>query len=685
MVQFNTLKDSSFLVLDELEYGKQEQRELGKHDKEERKKQEKQLIEQIAFNVLSLNGRMALFNNECAFGKSYVALKGAVKYIAYSKKNMFDGVLFVYELKKDCEENAEKLNKWYKEYTDIDEDVAIAINPVIMSKKEIEQHLVEYSFVFITHSKYRKLILNQNDKWKFTKNRGLLIIDEYIDFVQPIEFSSTYNVLLRNDIEKLGGKQAVKIYDKITYELNNEIKRLDRLRDTVREELDEERKKELKPKQFEFFNTKTDVKDIRKLIKQLAQIIETTSSEGKLKEYQRNNNWTSIFDKINALENFYLGTALECYSSNEHTNKKEQLIFVPSYYLQPFFLDNTVLLDASAELNPIYNYHSNIYKLIPQKKIFDHSNFTIKQLQINGTKSAQKNKYINYEEASRKIVKKLRNERNGEFEKTLVVTIKDRCVNKNDEQVYVYQKPDEEISVAYYEILKSNNDFKDFQNCFLETLYMPQPHLCILKYLFCTKERLETGDLDTTFAKDTDGVGKFRCNELEEIRKYECANQSYQAIKRINRNITIPKCKVVWNCHYEEVVDIVGKMMLNCKIEPDSKMEKYYEEKPRDIDRNSNLWKTMQLCNNILAGNIPPELQEKFKQEDNIITFQKKDIYEYLDITRTPFSRIISDKRFVDYVLENKQICYIISKEKQVNIADDMKCNNRQIKFIIKS
>ncbi len=685
MTQFNKLKDYSFLVLDELENGKKEQRKLGKHNEIERKKQEEQLVNQIAYNVLSLKGRMALFNNECAFGKSYVALKGAIKYIANSKKNTFDGVLFVCELKKDCEGNAEQLNKWYKEYTDIDENVAIAINPATMSRKEIKQYLAEYSFIFITHSKYRKLILNPKDKWRFMSGRGLLIIDEYIDFVQPVEFSSTYNVLLKNDIEKLGGKDAVKIYDKITYELNNEIKRIDRLRDMEREEQDEERKEELKPKKFEFFNAKTDIKKIRKLIRELRKVIEAVSSQGKLMEYQRNNNWTSIFDKITQLENFYLGTSLETYYSNEITHKNEQLIFVPSYHLKPFFLKNTVLLDASAELNPIYKYHSNIYKLIPQEKIFDHSNFTIKCLHINGTKTAQRNKYINYEEASRKIVIELRNDREENFEKTLVVTRKDRCVNKDDEQVYTYQIPDEDIFVAYYEILKSNNGFKDFQNCFLETLYMPQPHLCILKYLFFTGERLETGDIDTSFAKDIDGVGKFRCKKLEEIRKLDCANQAYQAMKRINRDMIIQNCKVVWNCHYNEVVDIVEGMMLNCKIETDSKMEKYYVEKPKLIDENSSLGKVIKLCDDILNDNIPKELKNKYKQEDNIITFTKKDIYEYLDITRTPFSRAISDKRFIEYAVDNKQICYIISKEKQINIIDNIQCNNRQIKFIIKS
>lgn len=682
MIQFSELKDCSFLVFEALE--NERDRELGKHNEKKMKQQEKLLINQIAYNVLSIKGRMALFNNECAFGKSYIALKGAVKYISVSTKPYFDGVLFVCEFKKDCEENTNTLNNWYKKYANLKEDVAIAIDPATMNRKEIKIYLAEYSFIFITHSKYRRLILNSADRFLYTRGRGLLIIDEYIDLVQPIEFSKTYNALLRQDVKDLGGKEALKVYDKITYELNNEISRLDRLRDMAREESDEERKIELKPKPFEFFNTTRSVDEIRKLSKQLEYIIKNYSTKAKLMEYQRNNEWTSIFDKIYQLENFYLGTSVENYTKNKHTNKREQLIYVPSYHLQPFFLNNTILLDASAELNTIYKYLPNIYKLIPQEKIFDHSNFKIKHLHINGTKSAQKNKYINYEEASRKIIKELRNEKDDNFEKTLVITTKPKCVNDNDEQVYIYQEHDEDIFVSYYEILNSNNSFKDYQNCFLETLYMPQPHLCILKYLYFTKRRLETGDLDTSFS-NIEGVGRFRNEELEEIRKYEIANLSYQAIKRINRNMLIPNCKIIWNCHYDEVVKIVENMMLKCEIERDLTLEKYYEEKPKNIDENSKLGQVINFCNEILKGHIPPELESNIKKDNNIITIQKKDIYTYLDITKTPFSRAISDRRFIHYAIDSKRICYILSKEKQVNITNNIECNNRQMKFILKS
>lgn len=62
---FEDLKYYSTEVIEVLEH--QTARKLGKHDKKEKKRQEQLLINQIAFNVLSVKGRMALFNNECAF------------------------------------------------------------------------------------------------------------------------------------------------------------------------------------------------------------------------------------------------------------------------------------------------------------------------------------------------------------------------------------------------------------------------------------------------------------------------------------------------------------------------------------------------------------------------------------------------------------------------------------------
>ena len=62
---FEELKIYSIQVIEALENKKD--RKLGKHNKKEKKRQEELLINQIAFNVLSIKGRMALFNNECAF------------------------------------------------------------------------------------------------------------------------------------------------------------------------------------------------------------------------------------------------------------------------------------------------------------------------------------------------------------------------------------------------------------------------------------------------------------------------------------------------------------------------------------------------------------------------------------------------------------------------------------------
>lgn len=64
-MNFLELKDNSKKVLEGLE--KKTKRKIGKHDEEEREKQEDLLINQIAYNVLEIKGKIAVFNNECSF------------------------------------------------------------------------------------------------------------------------------------------------------------------------------------------------------------------------------------------------------------------------------------------------------------------------------------------------------------------------------------------------------------------------------------------------------------------------------------------------------------------------------------------------------------------------------------------------------------------------------------------
>ena len=74
-MNFLELKDNSKIVLEELE--KQPKRKIEKHDEEERKKQEDLLINQIAYNVLEIKGKIAVFNNECSFRQDIHSLKGS--------------------------------------------------------------------------------------------------------------------------------------------------------------------------------------------------------------------------------------------------------------------------------------------------------------------------------------------------------------------------------------------------------------------------------------------------------------------------------------------------------------------------------------------------------------------------------------------------------------------------------
>mgnify|MGYP005768827773 CR=1 FL=1 len=72
-MNFLELKDNSKKVLEGLE--KQTKRKIGKHDEGERERQEDLLIDQISHNVLDIEGKIAVFNNECSFRQNIYSLK----------------------------------------------------------------------------------------------------------------------------------------------------------------------------------------------------------------------------------------------------------------------------------------------------------------------------------------------------------------------------------------------------------------------------------------------------------------------------------------------------------------------------------------------------------------------------------------------------------------------------------
>lgn len=187
----------------------------------EMERQQKLLIQYISQKITETKNHniFNVFDNEASFGKTRICLNALPYFI---KNNLNSRVLWVGEETSEIDSHVAYLNDLFQK------EVAIAIHSKNGKSKEPIKTLEQYTFVFITHERYRRLSLNAKERALYTNNRDLLIIDEYVDMTKEyITFDShTYATLKQDLIEVCGAKSGVvEDFDYITERLQFYLKR----------------------------------------------------------------------------------------------------------------------------------------------------------------------------------------------------------------------------------------------------------------------------------------------------------------------------------------------------------------------------------------------------------------------------------------------------------------------------
>lgn len=187
----------------------------------EMERQRKLLIQYISQKITEPKNHniFNVFDNEAGFGKTRIGLNALPYFI---KNNLNSSVLWVGEETSEIDSHVAYLNDLFQK------EVAIAIHSKKnMSREQKIKALEQYTFVFITHERYKRLSLNAEDRVLYIDNRDLLIIDEYVDMTKEyITFDShTYATLKQDLIEVCGAKSGVvEDFDYITERLQFYLK-----------------------------------------------------------------------------------------------------------------------------------------------------------------------------------------------------------------------------------------------------------------------------------------------------------------------------------------------------------------------------------------------------------------------------------------------------------------------------
>lgn len=536
---------------------------------------------------------------ECGTGKS----RTTMEILADNCDENIHKYLYVVERNADAIESAKRINLL------ANKTVAIAVNTDTYNRKEfnkIKDKLKDYKVVIISHEKYKALAVDKINRKYFTKNRNTLIIDEFLNMAKG-------NELILN-IDYLHGIETI-LYHRA---LRNEFAEcISELEDYLLQE---------KPMQS-FFNAKNN---IDKKINHLKKLINTNLT----KEYLTNVGYTrtQLIREIDNIKQFYNQTCVvEC-----------NIMYCTNRNYQYWLLDNNIMLDASGKLNMAYKLN-DIFQLQHQTQVLDHHQWSFFISKTNTCASA-KARAIDFYETVNKIV-----DVNG-IDNTLVIG------NKSDE---------EQINANYknhFGNITGSNTYKDLSNIIITHNPNLPYRQYVLEYLYYSNKKLTNKNkwCGQRCGSGDSQVYRFKEFKFEEYRQCYNANQIYQAIKRINRNMNLNSKVFIFN-NDSETIDRVMKMFKGDykKKEYDNKIKfekSKQEEYNEDRKENRQAMKFILLCKEIIKlKHIDLQTTKKNRKHEDIIQegiYSKEKLREFMQIKdKNNFkNKILNDADVIAYL-----------------------------------
>lgn len=548
------------------------------------KKQLKQIEESMVSGYFSCNISLEkqplkfdLFNCECSTGKTFSVVTKAILFLEQWSIDIYEpkGMLFVMQNIAPCKYYAKMINEDLLENNIVAETIDSDMEDV-----EIENKLNRYPIIFITHEKYKVLAQDEEQGNDFSKDRILLVIDEFINMSQKIWIDDT-------EYEKL---IVVLKNDKIRREFRNATKEL---KDYF---LYLEKNGQNRDKKLHIKNFKTDYTYMSTEIEKIKQYVKDNLDEQDLTDFYNANNKRSIYNVLDEVKEFFGGSCI-LESGKLYTVKRN---------LQLWGLSKNIILDGSGTLNYAYHLQRDKinFKLDEDYRVLDHKNFTIEHIKINSTKTS-KERYFNYYSLCFKILREL------EINNTLVVCAKYEHQDKKGNEITDYF---DVPFINHWQNFLGSNKYGDLKNMLIVDTFNMSEKDYILEYLYYSNATF-TDDEDIK-VYTLDRHRHFANEEIEFYKNRRIANEFYQAFKRINRKLLYSSRIVVITQHTEAVL-LACSMLDNCTYED---ITGQYKDEIKYSKEISNLGNTKDY--DIKAVEI---LKSILNNENTNISFQIKD------------------------------------------------------------
>lgn len=558
-----------------------------------------------------------LFNCECSTGKTFSVVTKVVLFLEKWAIDIYNpkGMLFVMQNIAPCKYYANKINQELFDNNMIAETVDSDMDDI-----EIKNKLNRYPVIFLTHEKYKVLAQDEEERKQFSKDRILLVIDEFINmskkiWIDNIEYEKLIVVFKDDEIKEKFRNATKELKDYFVYLEKN----------------GQDRDKELHIKNF-----KTDYPYISTEIEKIKQYIKDNFDDQDLIDFYNANKKRSIYNVLDEVKEFFGGTSI-LESGKLYTVKRN---------LQLWGLSKNIILDGSGTLNYSYYLQRNKinFRLEKDYKVLDHKNFTVEHIKINSTKTS-KNRYSNYYNLCYKILCELG------IDKTLVVCRKEEHQDKNGNEITKYF---DVPFINHWQNFLGSNVYGDLKNMLIVDTFNMSEKDYILEYLYYSNETLKDDEDIKVLTKDNHRY--FTNKEIEEYKNRRIANEFYQAFKRINRKLNYTSRIVIITIHTEAVM-LACDMLKNCEYKDITdkykEMLEYKEEYKQSTKNSDRIIKAKEILSDIINNNF--QYKDIVRIENNNKIIPKQRLRNLLGIESAPNFRrdVLSKKDFKNFLDEN--------------------------------
>jgi len=534
-----------------------------------------------------------IFDIEAGCRKTRTAEVAISDLITTTDKN----VIFVRMNNQDCRESVQNINAI------VGEDVAFAYNNEDVPNQNrisLIKRLPSIRVLLITHAKYLVLATDKNMRKKFTENRQVLIIDEFISDIKKLSINQldidTYKRVLKTDIV------IYKKFLNITSKIEDYIKSFPSGKNFVRLEISYPTRE---------FNGLVKYIKCNITADKLQEKVKSLNEESNLNQELLNQLTTvkQLCEHMETIKEFYQQV---CVFDNGTLYTSDSRI---KYWL----LDNNILLDASGELQIAYSINKDLYHLENCEPVLDHSKWKLINIEVNST-TAGKERINNFYDVVNKTIAK--------YGDDILV------IGSKSELPFI-----QAANKAYFGNITGSNTWADCSNVAIIQTHNLNDIDYVLKFLHYSKEYIDKKIVITSknTGRQLTSRYSFSDDRFEKIRILWITSETYQAIKRVNRNMIYSTEALIF-MNNSDVMELLQKKLKGCAFETvDLSTDFQYEYTKQDryidtLQKNSYANRFITLMAELQNG-LHPELVHKDKNGNPIKgTYRKSVLRDYIGI-----------------------------------------------------